>query len=92
MANPGAGAGAPAGAQQRFQMKSLPIIDSKITPAVWNAHLGRINLTFLVEGLTDIPANAEMRRVLLYLSLGNEGAQKAYHMAPDPPMRAMLRM
>ena len=68
-------------------MKSLPIIDSTITPAVWNAHLGRINLTFLVEGLTDIPANAEMRRVLLYLSLGNEGAQKAYHMAPDqrPP-------
>ena len=86
MANPGAGAGAPAG-ERRFQMKSLPIIDSTITPAVWNAHLGRINLTFLVEGLTDIPANAEMRRVLLYLSLGNEGAQKAYHMAPDqrPP-------
>ena len=28
-----------------------------------------------------------MRRVLLYLSLGNEGAQKAYHMSPEqrPP-------
>ena len=72
---------------QRFQMKNLPIIDATITPAAWNAHLGRINLTFMVEGLTDTPANSQLRRVLLYLSLGNAGAQKAYHMAPDqrPP-------
>ena len=68
---------------QRFQMKNLPIIDANITPAAWNAHLGRINLTFMVEGLTDTPANSQLRRVLLYLSLGNAGAQKAYHMAPD---------
>ena len=87
MANPGEAGGAQAAGERRFQMKSLPIIDSKITPAVWNAHLGRVNLTFAVEGLTDVPANAEMRRVLLYLSLGNEGAQKAYHMSPEqrPP-------
>ena len=86
-ANPGQAGGAQAAGERRFQMKSLPIIDSKITPAVWNAHLGRVNLTFAVEGLTDIPANSEMRRVLLYLSLGNEGAQKAYHMSPEqrPP-------
>ena len=69
--------------EHRFQMKSPPIIDANITLAAWNAHLGRISLTFLVEGLPDIAANAQMRRVLLYLSLGNAGAQKAYHMAPD---------
>ena len=64
-------------------MKSLPIIDAEITPVAWNAHLGRLNLTFLVEGLPDNAANSQLRRVLLYLSLGNAGAQKAYHMAPD---------
>ena len=59
----------------RFQMKSLPIIDADITPAAWNAHLGQISLTFLVEGLPDNAENLQMRRVLLYLSLGNAGAQ-----------------
>ena len=82
-----------ANADQRFQMKNLPIIDADITPAAWNAHLGRINLTFMVEGLTDTPANSQMRRVLLYLSLGNAGAQKAYHMAPDqrPPAETYIQ-
>ena len=64
-------------------MKSLPIIDADITPAAWNAHLGRISLTVLVEGLPENAENSQMRRVLLYLSQGNAGAQKAYHMAPD---------
>ena len=79
--------------EQRFQMKNLPIIDANITPAAWNAHLGRINLTFMVEGLTDTPANSQLRRVLLYLSLGNAGAQKAYHMAPDqrPPAETYVQ-
>lgn len=78
---------------QRFQMKNLPIIDATITPAAWNAHLGRINLTFMVEGLADTPANSQLRRVLLYLSLGNAGAQKAYHMAPDqrPPAETYVQ-
>ena len=68
-------------------MKNLPIISSDITPAAWNAHLGRLNLTFMVEGLADTPANSQLRRVLLFLSLGNDGAQKAYHMQPEqrPP-------
>ena len=74
-------------------MKNLPIIDANITPAAWNAHLGRINLTFMVEGLNDTPANSQLRRVLLYLSLGNAGAQKAYHMAPDqrPPAETYIQ-
>ena len=48
---------AEAQAPPRLQMKSLPIINADITPAAWNAHIGRLSLNFLVEGLPDNAAN-----------------------------------
>ena len=64
-------------------LKDLPIITSPITSEGWRSHLKRINLFFMLKGVTEDAANNALKRTLLFYSLGNAGGIKAYHLSPD---------
>lgn len=64
-------------------LRDLPKLANPVTAAAWRAHLKTFELTCLVRGIADVIANQNLKRTLLFLSLGEQGQQKAYHLSPD---------
>ena len=64
-------------------LRDLPKLADPPTAAAWRAHLKTFELTCLVRGIADVAANQNLKRTLMFLSLGEKGQQRAYHLSPD---------
>ena len=63
-------------------LRDIPMISNPITPLNWRIHLERLEVAFLLKTLPDNAANRLLRKQLLWMSLGKEGAVRCSTATP----------